>query len=1350
MLQALAKTRLPRSVAVVVAGVLMAFTLPTLSIGVASAATPGGFEIDGNFVHNSATDWADVLTGPVSDDNAPEATYFSASSKETDLPKAWTSSGAPPPKGDIGKTFLYTHTSAGHSYVDFGWIRNSGTGTDTYYVELNKLGNYNPSGLNVPKRSTGDLRFKIHETGGASLALQGISIWTGNENVGTWSPAPGAGSGFDFAVNAAAVPILGGGTAAADTFLEISLDLTGLIGLAPSCPGAFGTFNMRSTTGETATNLKEYITGLAAHAGSNCSALTIVKKFKNANGTAGAALGGATFTISPDPTPGAVGGSLDVTDNASGDSDPAAGTILIDPARPGVTYTITEKTAPAGYVKDTTPQQVTTPTDGTGAGALTFLDPLGSVTYSKTDAVTGLPLSGATFTVVKSGGGSSTTVTDNGANDASNVAGTIKVADIPLGTYTITETAAPAGYTAQAATVGFSLTQASPDAVLGVVFTDPRISTTLKVQKLAALGGAPLDGAGFTLYRVKEAPESADVAMGSCTSGTPTAGSGACSISGLLWDHYYYWVETSAPAGYNLPVDATSATIHITKDNAGTTMAVTQFRDDTSTISTTATSAQTVGGTVSDSATLGGVRSDAGGTVTFNLYGPFTSSVDPVGDAANVCKLANLAWTTTAQVSGPGHYSSGTHVVTGAGTYYWVAVYSGDTNDVGVSGACGDAGETSTAGKQPTSLTTHATDSTLPNASITDKVTLSGATADATGTITVKVYADSACGTTALGTWTMTVSGNGDYTTAPAYAPASAGTYYWKASYGGDVNNAPSSEACGALTESSHERSVVARAPTSLRTTATDAQLPTGTITDTVTLSGGTATATGDITVGVYADSACDTAVLASWTIPASGMGPYTTSPSYTPTKAGTYYWLASYAGDANNLPSAEACGALNEVSHEVSTVTPASTTTLTAAMPSSAVLPAAQVGGTGPLVHDTATVSGGTSDISGTVTFNLYGPSEAGEGACATDALVFTSTVALVAGAATSGDFTPTEKGSYWWTAAYSGDANNLPSAGTCGAEGESLAVTQPDLGLDKTADPESGSVVQPGQQIDYTIEIPNIGDADATSVTVVDTLPADVTPVEGSISDGGVYDATAGTITWVIQILADDVRSLTYSVTVDDTADQGETLHNTVGLGTLTATTDHVVATGDLGLVKTVSPTGSAKFGDTLTYGLTATALGDLDQHAVVVTDVVPADTTYVAGSAGCDLGTCTASYDATSNTVTWALGDMASGASRHVSFKVTVDTPPAAADGSIPATVIHNVGLVESTETPSTPSNRVDTPVTTVLGVKHIRKPPETPLPFTGSTLPLGPAALVGLAMLGLGVLLTSVRRRRPDFA
>jgi uncharacterized repeat protein (TIGR01451 family) len=417
-------------------------------------------------------------------------------------------------------------------------------------------------------------------------------------------------------------------------------------------------------------------------------------------------------------------------------------------------------------------------------------------------------------------------------------------------------------------------------------------------------------------------------------------------------------------------------------------------------------------------------------------------------------------------------------------------------------------------------------------------------------------------------------------------------------------------------------------------------------------------------------------------------------------------------------------------------------------ATPPTAVLPAAVIGGDGPMVHDVATVSGGTSDASGTVTFNLYGPTTSNEANCDSEP-TFHSEVALADGSATSGDYMITAPGYYWWTATYSGDNNNTDANGVCGAEGESLHVTQPILDLDKTADPETGSIVQPGQQIDYTVTIPNTGDADAVHITVVDTLPADVTPIESSISDGGVYDATAGTITWVITIGTEAPSELTYSVTVDATAEQGETLHNSVAVGSLTAFTDHVVATGDLGLVKTVTPTGSAKYGDTLTYGLTASTLGDLDQHNVVIRDVVPDKTTYVAGSAACDTDPCTASYDAATNTVSWAVGDMAHGTSRHVTFKVTINTPAANADGSIPSTVIVNSGVVSSTETPDSPSNEVRTPVTAVLGEKVV-KPPVTPLPFTGSNLPLVPAAVVGMVLVGLGVLLTSVRRRRPDAA
>src|SRR5690242_12673562 len=95
------KTRLPRSIATVVALVLTAFSLPVLGAISANASTPGGFEIDGNTVVNTSgnQDWANVLSAPSGDDNAPENTVFSASAKEDDPPSSWTAAGAPPPKG---------------------------------------------------------------------------------------------------------------------------------------------------------------------------------------------------------------------------------------------------------------------------------------------------------------------------------------------------------------------------------------------------------------------------------------------------------------------------------------------------------------------------------------------------------------------------------------------------------------------------------------------------------------------------------------------------------------------------------------------------------------------------------------------------------------------------------------------------------------------------------------------------------------------------------------------------------------------------------------------------------------------------------------------------------------------------------------------------------------------------------------------------------------------------------------------------------------------------------------------------------------------------------------------------
>jgi hypothetical protein len=143
---------------------------------------------------------------------------------------------------------------------------------------------------------------------------------------------------------------------------------------------------------------------------------------------------------------------------------------------------------------------------------------------------------------------------------------------------------------------------------------------------------------------------------------------------------------------------------------------------------------------------------------------------------------------------------------TATGTYSWVALYSGDTNNAPVSTACGDPAETVTVGVPPTSVATSlsgggqsGTSISVPTATaVTDSATLSGTNAaSATGTVTYDVYSDSGC-TTAVS------SGSPETITTPGTLPASspvtlatAGAFYWLASYSGDTNNAPSKSTCG-------------------------------------------------------------------------------------------------------------------------------------------------------------------------------------------------------------------------------------------------------------------------------------------------------------------------------------------------------------------------------------------------------------------------------------------------------------------------------------------------------------------------------------------------------------------------
>src|SRR5689334_2875466 len=84
--------------------------------------------------------------------------------------------------------------------------------------------------------------------------------------------------------------------------------------------------------------------------------------------------------------------------------------------------------------------------------------------------------------------------------------------------------------------------------------------------------------------------------------------------------------------------------------------------------------------------------------------------------------------------------------------------------------------------------------------------------------------------------------------------------------------------------------------------------------------------------------------------------------------------------------------------------------------------------------VKDTATLSGGFGPT-GTITFNLYGPSPFPN--CTTTQPVDTETAPVThgnGGYTTPAGFTPVQAGTYWWTASYNGDTNNNPASTNCG----------------------------------------------------------------------------------------------------------------------------------------------------------------------------------------------------------------------------------------------------------------------------------------------------------------------------
>lgn len=556
----------------------------------------GGFEIDGNYYEGfdndstaddpgdpQGTDWGAPEVEAEYDHvvdrlGGPDETVYDGGSKEDDL-ESWNddSSAAPPGDADINNVYVHDliEPDTGDQYAFVAWDRATDTGTVQWFLELNQQPNTtNDNDTSVPDRTDGDVRISFINHGNGDFTV---------ETVETWDAAT---EGWESIVT----PLLRGATndstisvpdgmRTEQLFNEFGFNLTELTGDGDDCAfTGLSAINLRSEVGAGAqSELKDYATG-RIDIPSRCGDIRIEKEDSDGN-----PLGGATFEITPDPTPGSDAPSLVVTDNDSSDADPADGVIVISPAEPG-DYTVTETEPPPGYIEDEEPQDVTL--DEYGSATVTFANTLGSISWSKTDAENGEQICCATFEVspnplIGEPADPPLTVVDNGEYDTDPADGMVTIEDVKTGTYTVTETVPPDGYELpdDSASDPVTVDADNADVTISDEFADPRTLSELTVRKVAEDDDAALAGATFELYLddgdgVGGGPDAGDDLIDSCT----TEDDGTCTIGELGFGDYY-WYETEAPSGYEIPSDATSDIITINAGNAGTEMAPTTFAD---------------------------------------------------------------------------------------------------------------------------------------------------------------------------------------------------------------------------------------------------------------------------------------------------------------------------------------------------------------------------------------------------------------------------------------------------------------------------------------------------------------------------------------------------------------------------------------------------------------------------------------------------------------------------------------------------------------------------------------------------------------------------------------------------
>ncbi len=446
-----------------------------------------------------------------------------------------------------------------------------------------------------------------------------------------------------------------------------------------------------------------------------------------------------------------------------------------------------------------------------------------------------------------------------------------------------------------------------------------------------------------------------------------------------------------------------------------------------------------VGEEVYDTAAVSGSPFTPTGTVTYDFYAtatPVYGTTTPAGTHQ-----------VTLNANGTVPSSSDTAALT-AGSYSYIAVYSGDSNYTGSVGGVEPLIIAATGSLASPTVTTTASfkkggicpcccgnqggGSNVVGIAIPEDTAVLAGGKTPTGTITFTLTDPNG---QVADTLTVTVKGNGTYLTTNTVVATLVGTYTWSAHYSGDTKNNPATD------NGVHEQDPVIKASPTLSAVASckgpftlcccsggggshGNTVGSAVPEDTAVLANGYKE-TGTITFTLTGPSGT---VLDTETDTVNGNGTYSTTYAATAT-VGNYIWTAVYGGDVNNNSATQK----NTGAQKLAFVKASPTLSTTASFKSGTT----GTGGTavvGTAVPESSAVLAGGYDETGTITFTLKDPK---------GKVVYTQVVTVNGNGsyATTSTIAATLAGTYKWSAVYSGDSLNN-SAQSQGGKPAQLSV--------------------------------------------------------------------------------------------------------------------------------------------------------------------------------------------------------------------------------------------------------------------------------------------------------------------